>query len=78
MDSVLLDMLNRQPELAAPLFTSLFDRCKPKTLVRFLNDRASLMDLAAVGLAMPFQTTSFATHHLLMERTEWARTVIAG
>jgi lycopene beta-cyclase len=78
MDGVLLDMLNRQPELAAPLFTSLFDRCKPRTLVRFLNDRASLTDLGAVGLAMPFKTTSLATIHLLMERTEWVRTAIAG
>ena len=78
MDSVLLDMLNRQPELAAPLFTSLFDRCEPQTLVRFLNDRTSLRDLLAVGLAMPFMTTSLATLQLLMERSRWTRPVVAG
>ena len=78
MDSVLLDMLDRQPALAAPLFTSLFDRCEPQTLVRFLNDRASLADLLAVGLAMPFMTTSLATLQLLMERSRWTQPAIAG
>lgn len=78
MDSVLLDMLARQPELAAALFASLFDQCNPAGLVRFLNDRASLLDLAAVGVAMPFKTTSLATIHLLLDRTAWARPAIAG
>lgn len=78
MDSVLLDMLDKQPALAAPLFTSLFDRCEPHTLVRFLNDRASLADLLAVGLAMPFMTTSLATLQLLMERSRWTQPAIAG
>ncbi len=78
MDRVLLDMVYRQPELAAPLFTSLFDRCEPQALVRFLNDRASLPDLLAVGLAMPVMTTSLATLQLLMEPTRWTRHVIAG
>jgi lycopene beta-cyclase len=78
MDRVLLDMLERQPELAAPVFAGLFDRCDPRTLVRFLNDRASLADLFAVGLAMPTATTSLATLRLLTQRTEWARPITAG
>ncbi len=78
MDRVLLDMLDRQPELAAPLFTSLFERCEPSSLVRFLNDRAGLADLVAVGLAMPIATTIAATLHLLPRRTEWPQTATAG
>jgi hypothetical protein len=55
-----------------------FDRCKPKTLVRFFNDRANLTDLGAFGLAIRFKTTFLATLHVLMQRTEWARAAIAG
>jgi lycopene beta-cyclase len=78
MDRVLLDMLDRQPELAAPLFASLFERCEPRTLVRFLNDRAGVADLVAVGLAMPFAPTTLATLQMLFRRTEWPQTAIAG
>ena len=78
MDRVLLDMLDRKPELAAPLFASLFEQCEPRSLVRFLNDRAGLADLVAVGLAMPIATTIAATMHLLTRRTEWPQTAIAG
>ena len=78
MDKVLLDMLDRQPELAAPLFTSLFERCDARTLVRFLNDRASVADLLAVGLAMPFLPTTLATVQMLFRRNEWPQTAIAG
>ena len=78
MDRVLLDMLDRQPELAAPLFASLFERCEPRTLVRFLNDRASMADLLAVGLAMPFVPTTLATLQMLFRRNEWPQTAIAG
>jgi hypothetical protein len=71
-------MLDRQPELAAPLFAALFERCEPRSLVRFLNDRAGLADLAAVCLAMPIITTTQAALHLLSRRTEWPQTAIAG
>jgi len=78
MDRVLLDMLDRQPEMGAPLFASLFERCDPRTLVRFLNDRAGLADLLAVGLAMPLLPTTLATLHMLFRRNEWPQTAIAG
>jgi lycopene beta-cyclase len=78
MDRVLLDMLDKQPELAAPLFASLFERCEPRRLVRFLNDRAGLADLAAVCLAMPILTTTAASLHLLSRRTPWPQPAIAG
>ena len=78
MDRVLLDMLDQQPELAAPLFASLFERCDPRTLVRFLNDRAGLADLLAVGLAMPFLPTTLATLQMLFRRNECPHTAIAG
>lgn len=78
MDSVLLDMLGHRPELAATLFAGLFDRCEPRTLIRFLNDCASLADLFAVGLAMPFATTTMATLRLLARRIEWRLPAIAG
>ena len=78
MDRVLLDMLTRKPEAAPDLFASLFERCEPRTLVRFLNDRASLPDLLTVGLAMPFLVTSAATLRLLSQRSTWPRPAIAG
>ncbi len=78
MDRVLLDMLDRQPEMAAPLFASLFERCEPRTLVRFLNDRAGVADLLTVGLAMPLVPTTLATLQMLFRRNEWPQTAIAG
>jgi len=78
MDRVLLDMLDRQPELAAPLFASLFERCEPRTLVRFLNDRAGVADLLTVGLAMPLVPTTLATLQMLFRRNEWPQTANAG
>jgi lycopene beta-cyclase len=78
MDRVLLGMLDRQPDLAAPTFAGLFDRCEPRTLVRFLNDRASLADLLAVGLAMPIAATTLATLRLLTGRNECLRPIVAG
>jgi lycopene beta-cyclase len=78
MDSVLLDLLDHRPELSASLFADLFARCEPRTLVRFLNDRASLADLLAVGLAMPLATTMLATLRLLARRTEWPLPITAG
>jgi lycopene beta-cyclase len=78
MDRVLLEMLDRQPAVAAPLFALLFDRCEPRSLVRFLNDRANLADLSAVCRAMPFITTTSAALHLLSRGTQWPRAAIAG
>lgn len=53
MDATLLAMLERRPQMAAGLFAGLFARSPAGALVRFLNDGASAMDLAAVGMAMP-------------------------
>jgi len=78
MDRVLLDMLDRRPDRAAALFTSLFERCGPHPLARFLNDRAGMADLLAVGLAMPLLPTTLATLQVLARRTEWPQTAAPG
>ena len=53
MDSVLLNALQRNPERAPELFHSLFARCPPGSLVRFLNDLGGAADIARVIAAMP-------------------------
>lgn len=64
MDDVLLTALRRQPEVAPRLFASLFARCRPEPLVRFLNDVGSASDTARVIAAMPKlpMIAAFAAH----------------
>ncbi|WP_375460430.1 lycopene cyclase family protein [uncultured Enterovirga sp.] len=53
MDEVFLSALLRAPEIAPHLFVSLFARCRPEPLIRFLNDVGSPTDIARVIAAMP-------------------------
>lgn len=53
MDAVLIQALRTRPEEAPAIFGSLFARCRPEPLVRFLNDVGSLADVARVIAATP-------------------------
>lgn len=53
MDAVLLSALQRSPEIAPHLFTSLFARCQSDALIRFLNDVGTPADALRVIAAMP-------------------------
>ena len=53
LDEVFLDALNSSPRFAANCFTRLFDRVPTDTLVRFLDDRSSLLDDARLIAALP-------------------------
>jgi lycopene beta-cyclase len=78
MDRTLLSLLERRPELAPHIFASLFDRCEPGALVRFLNDRARPADLAAVAAAIPFIPAVAAAARLALGSTRWSRPAVAG
>lgn len=51
MDRIMLGILGRFPRVAPRLFVGLFRHCPAPRLVRFLADRPSALDLAAVVLA---------------------------
>lgn len=53
MDRVFLAFLEARPEKAPEVFFNLFDRVAADRLVRFLSDRATAADVAAVVAAMP-------------------------
>lgn len=53
MDEVFLVALRRSPEVAPRLFASLFARCPPEPLLRFLNDVGGPADTARVIAALP-------------------------
>jgi lycopene beta-cyclase len=78
MDTVLLDLLGRQPELAPRIFAALFERCEPRALVRFLNDSASPADFVAVAAAIPFVPTVTAALRLARRRMEWPSSITVG
>jgi lycopene beta-cyclase len=78
MDHVLLDLLARRPDLAPRVFSSLFARCEPGALVRFLNDLATPADLVAVAAAIPFLPTLGASFRLAAGRMHWPRPALAG
>lgn len=53
MDNLFLDVLRSHPERGPALFTDLFDRTPTPRLVRFLSDRATVLDRAAVVASLP-------------------------
>ncbi len=53
MDRLFLDVLRQHPERGPELFTRLFGRAAPARVVRFLSDRSTLMDRAAVAACLP-------------------------
>ena len=56
MDRIFLQTLRAHPDRAPEFFLALAERVEPARLVRFLTDRASASDLAAIILALPFGT----------------------
>lgn len=76
MDSILLHLLEAQPEQAPRVFAALFARCPPAALVRFLNDAARPADFAAVSAAIPFLPTMGAAGRMVGRmaagRMRWA------
>ena len=74
MDRVLLHLLDQAPNI----FTSLFARCSPAALVRFLNDAAGPADLVAVAAAIPFLPITAAALRVLTGGLEWPRPAAAG
>ena len=53
MDRLFLDVLRSHPERGPELFTSLFAQVPTPRIVRFLSDRASVMDRIAVAASLP-------------------------
>lgn len=78
MDRVLLHLLERRPDLAPHVFTTLFARCPPAALVRFMNDAAGPADLVAVAAAIPFLPTVGAALRLAASGMEWPRPAAAS
>lgn len=79
MDRVLLDLLERRPEQAPRVFASLFARCPPRALVRFLNDAARPADYAAVAASIPWAPTLGAAGRLLAAGgAGWRRAPVPG
>lgn len=73
MDRVLLNLLEGRPALAPRVFAALFAGCPPRALVRFLNDSASPLDLAAVATAIPLLPTLGAAARMAAEGLQWPR-----
>ena len=53
MDRLFLDVLRNHSERGPELFTRLFGRAATPRIVRFLSDRGTLLDRAAVAAALP-------------------------
>jgi lycopene beta-cyclase len=53
MDTIFLNVIRQQPELAPSLFVDLFSRVKTQRVINFLNDCPSLLDYTAVVMALP-------------------------
>ncbi len=78
MDHVLLDLLEQRPAVAPRVFATLFARCPPRRLVRFLSDQATPADCVAVAAAIPFWPTVGAAARMAMGQGQWPRPATAG
>lgn len=65
MDHLFLTVLRQRPELGAQLFLTMFKRCDSKALIRFLSDRASLLDYLRIVIALPARPFIGQLGHLL-------------
>lgn len=55
MDTIFLNVIRQQPELAPSLFIDLFSRVKTQRVINFLNDCPSMLDYTAVVMALPIR-----------------------
>jgi lycopene beta-cyclase len=53
MDSLFLRVLRTHPELAPDLFLTLFSNVDPARMARFMSDRSTLADCAAIISSLP-------------------------
>ncbi len=53
MDRLFLQVLRGHPDRAPDLFTRMFGDIDPARVIRFLSDRGSIADCAAIGLSLP-------------------------
>jgi len=72
MDSILLRLIEVRPEQAPHIFATLFARCPPGALVRFLNDAGGPADLLAVSAAIPWAPTLDMAGRMAVGRMRWA------
>jgi len=75
MDRLFLDVLRHYPERGPELFTRLFSRAETPRIVRFLSDRATLVDRVAVAASLP--TGLFLRQLLRLAPREAARALSA-
>ena len=53
MDDLFLNVLKSNPKSSIPLFFNFFLHCKTLTVIRFLSDRASILDYLSIFASMP-------------------------
>jgi lycopene beta-cyclase len=75
MDRLFLCVLRTQPVAAPEMFLSMFKKVAADRIIRFLSDRGTLQDYAAVASALPLTpfikeipTAFFYTHQLQVVR----------
>jgi len=55
MDTLFLQVIQRQPQLAPDMFMDIFSRVESQRVIRFLSDQGRLSDYAAIVWALPFR-----------------------
>jgi lycopene beta-cyclase len=53
LDFLFISVLRSRPELAPEIFLSLFERAETARIIRFLSDRGTMRDYAAIAAALP-------------------------
>ena len=68
MDGLFLNVIKKNPTMAASLFEDLFRECNLKTVVKFMSDQASISDCLEIIRALPPKPFIEALPHFIIQK----------
>lgn len=73
LDSIMLEVLKSHGDKGARIFTALFRHRSPLTIFRFLDEKANLLQIISVMLAMPYKHLFFISMLRVLSRKVFLR-----
>jgi lycopene beta-cyclase len=68
MDGLFLDVIKKNPTMAASLFEDLFKKCDLKTVIKFMSDQATIGDYFRIVRSLPPLPFLRALPHFLFQK----------
>jgi lycopene beta-cyclase len=68
MDELFLNVIQKNPTMAASLFEDLFKKCDLKTVIKFMSDQATICDYFRIVISLPPPPFLRALPHFLFQK----------